>query len=97
MQFYCTITKDLCNMNKIGFKNFRRFLDFPDLEYGGVTLLVGKNNSGKSTFVKALMLIYDYLQSDKIETFSFGSNNVENVNIVTFGRALNANSPLEKI
>lgn len=77
-------------MNKIGFKNFRRFVDFPDLEYGGVTFLVGKNNSGKSTLVKALMLIYDYISSDNINEFDFAGNDVEKTNIVTFKRAINA-------
>lgn len=41
-------------MKKIGFKNFRRFKDFPMIELGGCTFLVGPNNSGKSTLLKAL-------------------------------------------
>ena len=74
-------------MNKIGFQNFRRFANFPELEYGGITLLVGKNNSGKSTMVKALLLINDFLKSKDISTFSFGNNVLEDANIVTFDRA----------
>lgn len=42
---------------KIGFKNFRRFKDFPMIELGGCTFLVGPNNSGKSTLLKAMMLV----------------------------------------
>lgn len=42
---------------KIGFKNFRRFKDFPMIELGGCTFLVGPNNSGKSTLLKAIVHI----------------------------------------
>jgi len=79
-------------MNKIGFQNFRRFIDFEPIEYKGITFLVGRNNSGKSTLVKALLLINDFLKSDDITTFSFGSNSLEDANIVTFGRAKNRNA-----
>ena len=76
-------------MNKIGFKNFRRFTDFPDLEYGPITFLVGRNNAGKSTLVKALLLINNYLKSKNIDKLNFGNNILEDLNIVTFGRAKN--------
>lgn len=81
-------------MNKIGFKNFRRFTDFQPIEYKGITFLVGRNNSGKSTLVKALLLIIDYLKADTIKTLSFNQNNVEDVNVVTFERALNKRAKL---
>ena len=76
-------------MNKIGFKNFRRFQNFEALEYTGITFLVGRNNAGKSTIVKALLLIDNYFKSNSIDRISFGNNVLENANIVTFGRALN--------
>lgn len=44
-------------MNAIGFKNFRNFVTFPMMPTTGVTLLVGTNNSGKSTCVKACRLL----------------------------------------
>ena len=47
----------------VGFKNFRRFENFPMLEFGKITYMVGRNNSGKSTMVKALLLVMDYLQN----------------------------------
>jgi len=74
-------------MNKIGFKNFRRFVDFPVIDYGNINFLVGRNNSGKSTLVKALLLVVDYLKSDNVRTFSFSKKNIEDVNIVTYNRA----------
>lgn len=82
-------------MNKIGFKNFRRFQEFPDLNYGPITFLVGKNNSGKSTMVKAIILINEFIKSlnQNIEKFSFVNNILEDVNIMTYGRAKNVNSP----
>lgn len=46
-------------MIKIGFKNFRRFENFPVLELGEITLLVGTNNAGKSTLEKGLILAVD--------------------------------------
>ena len=71
----------------IGFKNFRRFEDFPMLEIGDITYMVGRNNSGKSTMVKALLLVNDYLQNQLDDTFSFDNQVLEDANIVTFGRA----------
>ena len=74
---------------KVGFNNFRRFLEFDPLEYRGVTFLVGRNNSGKSTLVKALLLINDYLKSNDISKFSIRDHFTEDANIMTFGRARN--------
>lgn len=76
-------------MNKIGFKNFRRFQNFNPLEYSGITFLVGRNNAGKSTLVKALLLIDNYFKSGHINSLSFGNNVLEDANIVTYGRAKN--------
>jgi predicted ATP-dependent endonuclease of OLD family len=75
------------NTKGIGFKNFRRFENFPLLEFGNITYMVGRNNSGKSTMVKALLLVMDYLQNQLDETFSFDNKVLEDANIVTFGRA----------
>ena len=53
------------------FKNFRKFADFPAIEFNDITFLVGANNSGKSTFVKAVMLVYNYLQQRDLRTVDF--------------------------
>lgn len=76
-------------MNKIGFGNFRRFTKFSPIEYRGITFLVGQNNSGKSTVVKALLLVHEYLKSGDIFNFSFVNHHIEETNIVTYGRAKN--------
>ncbi|MCT4588806.1 MAG: ATP-binding protein [Carboxylicivirga sp.] len=74
-------------MKKIGFKNFRRFKELEPLELGEITLMVGKNNSGKSTLVKALLLVLDYLRNQQNSTFSFANEALNDANIVTFERA----------
>lgn len=76
-------------MKTIGFKNFRRFEDFPPIEFNGITFLVGRNNSGKSTLVKSLLLIQDFFKSGNIGRLSFGHKVLEDANIVTYGRAKN--------
>ena len=48
--------------NKIGFSNFRKFANFPEINLGDITILVGGNNSGKSTLVKAFLLCVDNLR-----------------------------------
>ena len=49
-------------MKQIGFKNFRRFANHQTIDFGNINLLVGGNNSGKSTVVKALLLITENLR-----------------------------------
>lgn len=89
MQISCRQKNKIYIMNKIGFQNFRRFQNFLPLEYRGITFLVGRNNAGKSTLVKALLLLNDYLKSNNLTHFSFGNKILEDANIVTFGRAKN--------
>jgi len=43
-------------MSEIGFKNFRRFRNLETIQLGNISFLVGKNNAGKSTVVKALLI-----------------------------------------
>ncbi len=91
--------------NSIGFKNFRRFQNFPEINLGDITILVGGNNAGKSTLVKAMLLMRDFLKS-RIEgvdnnkdtrtikkfapRFSFDT---EHVNVGDFYRAFCRQSP----
>jgi AAA15 family ATPase/GTPase len=84
-------------MNSLSFKNFRRFTVFPELEISPITFLVGKNNSGKSTFVKSLILIDNYLKSSNTRYLDFADIINECTNIVTFGRAINSHSKTQEI
>lgn len=60
--------------NKIGFTNFRKFANFPEIDLGNVTILVGGNNSGKSTLVKALLLCVDNLRMMRMSDRRRGEN-----------------------
>lgn len=94
-------------MKKIGFKNFRRFVDFDPLELGSLTLLSGGNNSGKSTIVKAAMLAMNFLKSPRVNTTQTLLNDrenrkfffdIDNVHVSSFVRALNNNClPLKDV
>lgn len=95
-------------MKSIGFKNFRRFANLDPLQLGNITFFVGGNNAGKSTVVKAMMLVLDNLS--EIERFSMytpeyilgkpnfrlDANRIHEVHIGTFGRALHKPYPEEK-
>lgn len=81
----------------VSFSNFRRFQRLDKLSMEGVTFLVGKNNSGKSTVVKAILLVLDYLQTQQGNTFSFAKSILNDVNIVTFDRAITSNSNAQSI
>ena len=86
-------------MNSIGFNNFRRFASFPEMDLGDITLLVGGNNSGKSTLVKALLLCLDNARlmtagsrdnvfSAMSPKFRFDANELNDVKVKTFARAI---------
>ena len=47
-------------MKQIGFKNFRRFANFPAMDLAPITIFVGENNSGKSTVVKGILALSDF-------------------------------------
>lgn len=48
-------------MKQIGFKNFRRFENFPSMNLSPITIFVGENNAGKSTVVKGILALSDFL------------------------------------
>ena len=84
-------------MKQIGFKNFRKFENFPTMDLGDITILVGGNNAGKSTVVKALLLTFDNMRSMNWSTknlfitspkFRLDANNIHNIHIGEFNRAL---------
>lgn len=87
-------------MQQIGFTNFRKFEYFPTLDLGKITFLVGSNNTGKSSMVKALILALDNLKRKCVwvesglenPQFKFDANKLHDVHIGTFWRALNVNA-----
>lgn len=92
--------------NTIGFSNFRRFTSFPEIDLGDITILVGGNNAGKSTLVKAMLLMRDFLKSRIESVDNTGSifNTIkpqfkfdaEHVNVGEFYRAFCRQSPIEE-
>lgn len=92
-------------MNEIGFRNFRRFKELNNLPLGGINLFVGGNNAGKSTVVKGLLLLLDFLKNQKVSSsnlfetpkFRFDGPGAHDVNIDTFNRALYWNSKEKEI
>lgn len=95
--------------NKIEFSNFRKFADFPEINLGDITILVGGNNSGKSTLVKAFLLCVDNLRMMRMSDrrrenrnnifgfnkpmFRFDANIYHDVKVKTFIRAIH-NKPV---
>lgn len=86
---------------EFGFKNFRKYINLNPLRLGDITYLVGENNSGKSTFVKGLLLLLNNLANPSnaltIGAHAFDFNNTKNrryghLNLPTFYSALNRNS-----
>ncbi|MGB4958426.1 MAG: AAA family ATPase, partial [Saprospiraceae bacterium] len=68
-------------LNKIGFKNYKLFKHNNELEIKPITILFGKNSSGKSSITKFLYVFFGYLNSNIKEfeppIFSLNYNEVE--------------------
>lgn len=90
-------------MKQIGFKNFRKFVDFPVMDLAPITILVGGNNAGKSTLTKALMLVFDNLRNLRIDPsknifsaltpkFQWSNTGSYNLHIGNYKRAHNRKS-----
>lgn len=86
-------------IGEIGFRNFRRLKNMYPINLAEVTMLVGANNTGKSTLVKGLLLIIDNIKSlqyDKFDGYStalqpkfrMDANMYHDLHIGTFNRAL---------
>lgn len=88
-------------MQAIGFKNFRRFKELNPLELSGITFFVGGNNAGKSTVVKAMMLMLDNLKHVShrqgklfdVPSFRLDAHHIHELHIGTFGRSLHRPFP----
>lgn len=58
-------------MKQIGFKNFRKFADFPAMDLAPITIFVGENNAGKSTVVKGIIALSDFYNKFDEDRFIF--------------------------
>lgn len=83
-------------MEKITINNFRKVKETWELELAPITFLVGTNNSGKSSVLKALMLIDDYGSSKNHFALKFNGKNSRNHKIDCFSNAINRSNLKEK-
>ncbi len=58
-------------MKQIGFKNFRKFKELPPMTLAPITIFVGENNAGKSTVVKGMLALSDFLNETDKNSFRF--------------------------
>lgn len=63
------------NISSIGFSNFRRFKNLPEMSFAPVTFLVGENNAGKSTIIKSLLAI-DHFLNDCMVSYQEENRNI---------------------
>ncbi len=56
----------MATIKSLGLKNFRIFKDATDLEFAPLTILTGCNNSGKSSIIKAMLLLSDNFVGENI-------------------------------
>jgi len=82
-------------MERITLENFRLFQKPTTFEIAPITILTGKNNSGKSTLIKAILLMSDYTLSDNHIALNFSGNNSQLHNINKFGNAISWDSKIK--
>ena len=76
-------------MRKIKVTNFRKVKESCELELGPITFFTGTNNSGKSTILKALMVLSDYGSSNNHLELNFRGDNKWSHKIDCFHNAAN--------
>lgn len=70
-------------MKSIELHNFKKFEFLPEIKLGKVNFLVGKNNSGKSSFIRAIQTIDNVVEDCSHIDFRWGADGcVENVGCV---------------
>jgi predicted ATPase len=76
-------------MEKFIINNFRLFDNNFEFETPPITILTGKNNSGKSSFIKAMLLFDDYISSPNQLFIDFTGNKLSKHKINSFDNAKN--------
>ncbi len=61
----------MAHLSKFGVGNFRVFQELEELKLAPITVFTGTNNSGKSSFIKGLLLVRDNIINDSHNNNSF--------------------------
>lgn len=69
--------------------NFRKAKEKWNFELAPITILTGTNNSGKSSFLKSLLVLEDYVNSENHFELSFNGPNYKKHKIDSFSNSLN--------
>ncbi len=72
----------MAHFNKLQFSNFRAFQEPVTIDFSEITVLTGANNSGKSSFLKALQVLKNNLQLSVFSDLNFaqGTHNLGDFN-----------------
>lgn len=81
----------------IGLQNFRIFKDMTNFEFAPITVLTGANNSGKSSVIKALLLLAENAKKNKFLELDFSSQQNDLHKLGSFEDVLNKNSESDEI
>lgn len=87
MQLDYTNYQLICDMEKLKISNFRKIKDELEIDFAPTTFLTGTNNSGKSTIIKSILIINDYLNSMNLFELDFNGPNSINHKINSFNNA----------
>lgn len=79
-------------MEKIELNNFKIFKEKTEFDLLPITILTGRNNSGKSSIIKALLLMDDFLNSDDQFYLKFSQKNIFKHKINGFKNAISWDS-----
>jgi energy-coupling factor transporter ATP-binding protein EcfA2 len=73
----------------LGIENFRIFKDYTEFDFAPLTLLTGANNSGKSSLIKALLLLAVNAKEENLRGLNFLGKLVETHLLGSFNLSLN--------
>lgn len=72
-------------LNGVGLENFKAFKERNDLEFRKLNVFLGPNSSGKSSFLKALMLLNNTIRSSEEEPALQLSEDIGDYKSITYG------------
>ncbi len=76
-------------MEKLNVENFRNIETKEEFDLAQITILTGKNNSGKSTILKLLILLSDYFKTDNHLFLNFNGPSARRHKIDCYQNAVN--------